>query len=300
MTKETLHIYCRVSTRVQEDGTSLDMQKDLGRQKAKQLGMKPKVWNEGAASSYHEDLLNRPKLMELMNEVETGSVKHLFVFNNDRLSRNEITQQTIKIALQRNDVVLYTRDGQFDLTNPSDKLFKTVLDGIAAYDNALRAERSRLGKVAKVKKGGWYGSSQPFGYKSVDKRLAIEKDESKWVKKIYDWYYNGKSIIWIKSQLDNNGVLGRRGGLFATGSINRLLRNTHYIGHYFWTDKKTGEQIRCECPPIVDKSIWQQVQKVRAKTVARKNQKNGGKKNFYLLRDLMVCGECGGNIAGRI
>ena len=152
MTKETLHIYCRVSTRVQEDGTSLDMQKDLGRQKAKQLGMKPKVWNEGAASSYHEDLLNRPKLMELMNEVETGSVKHLFVFNNDRLSRNEITQQTIKIALQRNDVVLYTRDGQFDLTNPSDKLFKTVLDGIAAYDNALRAERSRLGKVAKVKK----------------------------------------------------------------------------------------------------------------------------------------------------
>jgi len=44
-------------------------------------------------------LENRPVLMKLLSEVESGSVKHLFVFNNDRLSRNEITQQTIRIAL---------------------------------------------------------------------------------------------------------------------------------------------------------------------------------------------------------
>ena len=141
--KETLHIYCRVSTKVQEEGASLDVQRDEGKKKAKDLGMKAKVWNEGAASSHHEDLLNRPKLMELMNEIENGSAKHLFVFNNDRLSRNDITQQTIKLALQRSDAILYTKDGQFDLSNPSDRLFKTILDGIASYDNALRAERSR-------------------------------------------------------------------------------------------------------------------------------------------------------------
>jgi len=297
--KETLHIYCRVSTRVQEDGTSLDMQKDLGRQKAKQLGMKAKVWNEGAASSHHEDLANRPKLMELMNGVENGSVKHLFVFNNDRLSRNEITQQTIKIALQRNDVVLYTRDGQFDLTNPSDKLFKTVLDGIAAYDNALRAERSRLGKIAKVRQGYWYGAPTPFGYKSVNKKLAIDATESKWVKKIFKWHYDGKALIWIKGQLDKNGVLARRGNLFSTGSINRLLKNTHYIGYYTWTDKKSGETITCECPSIVDETVWHSLAERREKELTRINQRNRSTK-FYLLRDLLVCGECGSNMSGRI
>ena len=120
--KETLHIYCRVSTKVQEEGASLDVHRDEGKKKAKDLGMKAKVWNEGAASSHHEDLLNRPKLMELMNEIENGSAKHLFVFNNDRLSRNDITQQTIKLALQRSDAILYTKDAQFDLSNPSDRL----------------------------------------------------------------------------------------------------------------------------------------------------------------------------------
>ena len=76
------------------------------------------MWNEGAASSHHEDLVNRPVLVQLLQEIEQGEVKHLFVFNNDRLSRNEDTQFVIKSALKKNDVVLYTKDGQFDLNNP--------------------------------------------------------------------------------------------------------------------------------------------------------------------------------------
>ena len=95
----TLHIYTRVSTRIQDtDGTSLDTQKKIGITKSEEMGFGHKIWNEGGASSHHEDLENRPVLMKLLSEVESGSVKHLFVFNNDRLSRNEITQQTIRIA----------------------------------------------------------------------------------------------------------------------------------------------------------------------------------------------------------
>ena len=297
--KETLHIYTRVSTRVQESGTSLSTQEQLGKDKAKQLGMKAQIWNEGSASSNHEDLVNRPKLLELMNEVEKGNVSHLFVFNNDRLSRNDVTQQTIKLALQKNDVVLYTKDGQFDLTNPQDKLFKTVLDGIASYDNALRAERSRLGKLAKVKEGYWYGAPPPYGYKTENKKLAIDKEESKWVKKIFNWVYDGKSLIWIKSQLDKNGVVARRGKFFSTGSLNVLLKNTHFIGYYYWSDKKSGEVIRCECPPIIDETVREEVTKRREISNARQNQKNRTEK-FYLLRDFMVCGECGTNMRGRI
>ena len=43
--KETLHIYTRVSTAAQEDGASLDTQKDIGIAKSKELGMTHKVWN---------------------------------------------------------------------------------------------------------------------------------------------------------------------------------------------------------------------------------------------------------------
>ena len=72
-----------------------------------------------------------------------------------------------------------------------------------------------------VKKGFWYGAPPPYGYKLVDKKLAIHPEESKWVKKMFRWFYDGKSIIWIKSQLDTNGVIPRRKrGTFNPGSIN--------------------------------------------------------------------------------
>jgi DNA invertase Pin-like site-specific DNA recombinase len=297
---DTLHIYTRVSTRVQdEEGTSLATQKELGIAKSKDLKMKHKVWNEGAASSHHEDLLNRPILAKLLLDMEQGEIKHLFVFNNDRLSRNEDTQFVIKSALRKNDVVLYTKDGQFDLNNPQDKLFKSLLDSVAEYDNALRAERSRLGKINKVRQGFWYGAPPPYGYELLESKLSPHPVESKWVKKMFRWFYDGKSITWIKSQLDKNGVLARRGKLFTTGSINVLLQNTHHTGHYNWTDKKSGETIACFCPAIVDETVWNEVQRRREEIFARKGQNNRTKR-FYLLRNLMFCGECGSQMSGRI
>ena len=297
--KETLHIYTRISSKSQEEGTSLETQKELGIQKSKDLGMKHKLWNEGAQSSHHEDLLNRPKIVELLQDIESGKVKHLFVYNNDRLSRNDQTQFIIKNAIMKNGVMLYTKDGTYDLNNPTDKLMKSLLDGVAEYDNAIRAERSRLGKMNKVRNGGWYGAPPPYGYEVVDGKLAIHPEESKTVKRIYNWFNKGKPIAEIKSILDKEGITARRGGLFQTQSINRLMQNTHHIGYYTYTDKKTGETIPCVCPPIVDETVWNNVQEIRKKIFARKGQNNRTQR-FYLLRNLMYCEECGSQMSGRI
>lgn len=297
--KETLHIYCRVSSDIQLKGSSLEVQKELGVKKSKELGMKSKVWNEGAKSSHHEDLLNRPKIVELLQEIENGTVKHLFVYNNDRLSRNEQTQFIIKNAIMKNGVTLYTKDGTYDLNNPTDKLMKTLLDGVAEYDNAIRAERSRLGRLNKVRNGGWYGAPPPYGYEIIDGKLSVHPKESKVVKKIFKWFNEGKSIGDIKSQLDKDGVTARRGGLFQTQSINKLMQNTHHIGYYSFRDKKTDETIEVSCPAIVDVTVWNDAQERRKRIFARKGQNNRTQR-FYLLRNLMYCGECGSTIAGRI
>jgi len=296
---ETLHIYTRVSSASQEDGTSLETQKQLGVKKSKELGMKHQLWNEGAASSHHEDLLNRPKMIELLQEIESGNIKHLFVYNNDRLSRNDQTQFIIKNAIMKNGVMLYTKDGTYDLNNPTDKLMKSLLDGVAEYDNAIRAERSRLGKLNKVRNGGWYGAPPPYGYEIVDGKLSIHPEESKTVKKIYKWFNDGKPIADIKRLLDKEGITARRGGLFNTGSINRLMQNTHHIGYYTYTDKKSGETVSVVCPPLVDETLWNRVQERRHKIFERKGQNNRTKR-FYLLRNLMYCGECGSQMSGRI
>lgn len=301
MDDQVLHIYCRVSTRIQEtDGTSLETQQDLGIKKAEELGYKHKLWNEGAKSSHHEDITARPILSALLTDIRDGKVKHLWVIENSRLSRNDMVASTIRYEMNKAGVVLYTKDGRYDLNNPSDTFTRQILDATSQLENALRTERSRLGKLQKARMGQWHGGPPPYGYEIKEKRLQPHEEESKWVKRIFQEYSSGTSMMDIKTLLDTNGVQPRRkGSTWALGSLQALVSNTHYIGRYTYTDSKTDESVEVECPKIVSVSVWQKCNVKKRKTRERKGQINRTK-HFYLLRDIMFCGHCGTPMGGRI
>lgn len=296
---KTLHVYTRVSTVAQADkGTSLQSQLELGKKKARELGFKVKHWDEGGKSSHHEDIAGRPVLFELYESVKSGFVKHLWVYDQSRLSRNDQVASVFRYECNRQGVTLYTKDGQFDLSSPTDMLLKQLLDAVAEFDNATRAERSRLGKLQRVKGGYWHGGPPPFGYQLKNRKLELNSVEAKWVKRIFKESLKGRSSPQIKTLLDSNAVQTRRGGAWSIGSIQALLKNTHYAGQYTYEDKKSGQKIKVECPLIVDALTWSAVQNSRKKEVSRQSQKNATKK-FYLLRDLMFCGHCGRPMSAR-
>lgn len=301
MKKDVLHIYIRVSTLAQADkGTSLESQQQLGIKRAKELKFDYEVWNEGGKSSHHEEIQGRPKLYELFQAIKAGDVKHLWIYDQSRLSRNDQVASILRYEFNKQGVTLYTKDGKFDLSSPSDKLLKQMLDAVAEFENSVRAERSRIGKLIKVKAGFWHGGPPPFGYQLEQGKLTENKVESKWVKFIFKQALKGISIAHIKKELDSNAVLARRGGLWTLGSIESLMTNTHYIGRYNFTDRVSGESVEVKCPLIVDEITWNSINLARKRRASRKDQQNATIKNFYLLRDFMVCGHCGKKMAGRI
>jgi site-specific DNA recombinase len=299
--KETLHIYTRVSTSIQEDdGTSLETQKGLGVERSKNLGMKNRVWNEGSRSSSHDDLSNRPVLTELLQEVQDGRVKHLYVWNTDRLSRNIQTWGLIRLLLIKNDVHLHTPTGELILTDPQTNLMLGIMSEFSQYDNLLRTERFRLGKLVRIREGGWKGGPPPYGYMLEDGLLVVNSDESKWVVKIHEWYRDSYTPEQIKDELLKNGVITRRGNpVWSLGSINALLRNTHYDGYWYYTDKKSETSIRVPCPRICTPELIQTVKKAWEKRRYGKGKgraeraKTSVTKHTYLLSKLIKCGVCG-------
>lgn len=297
----TLHIYSRVSTLAQADkGTSLQSQLELGIKKAAELGFSHKIWDEGARSSHHEEISKRPVLFELYESIQSGLVKHLWVYDQSRLSRNDQVASVFRYECNKQGVTLYTKDGQFDLSSPQDKFLKQMLDAMAEWDNTTRSERTRLGKLHRVRTGNWHGGSPPFGYTLESKKLVIEQTEAKWVRRIFKESLAGEASPAIKQLLDSNGVTARRGGLWSLGSIQALLKNSHYTGQYTYKDKKSEQAITVQCPAIVDTVTWEGVQIAHRREGQRQLQKNATTKNFYLLRDLMHCGHCGRRISGRI
>lgn len=300
--ERTLHIYVRVSTQAQMDhGTSLESQRDLGIQKAKELGFSWKIWDEGGRSSHHEDIAQRPKLNELYIAIRSDEVKHLWIYDQSRISRNDQVASIFRYECNKRGVTLYTKDGVFDLSNPTDKLLKQLLDAVAEFDNSTRSERTRLGKLNRVRSGMWHGGPPPYGYKLEEKRLTIEPSEAKWVKRIFDEVLKGKTAVQIKKLLDSNAVATRRTkNSWSIGSINALLKNSHYSGFYTYTDSKSEQEIQVQCESIVEPTVWSEVQSRRNPINQRSKQKNPTTKHFYLLRDLMFCAHCGRPISGRI
>lgn len=301
-----LHIYIRVSTKEQKDNnTSLESQKKIGVELSEKLGIKSKVWDEGSQSSFKDDLDNRPILLNLLTEVDKGKIEKLYVWNTDRLSRNQKVWSLIRYKLKTNNVLLYVGSDikPIDLSDPMDDLLVGLLSEISSYDNKLRMERFRLGRIERVRNGYWFGGPPPFGYEIKDKRLVPNKFESKWVNYIFDRYDKGDTIDKIRNDLFVNGVKSRRGNLnWSNGSIEKLFQNTHFEGWYQMTDKKSGETFKIECSPIVPIGLINKVRKKREERSYKRGMgrmSGGNTQKEYLLKGLLECGFCGSKFGGR-
>ena len=174
-----------------------------------------------------------------------------------------------------------------------------ILTAIGAYENHLRAERTRLGKIKRIQAGYWMGGSPPFGYQITAKKLAENPDESKWVKFVYESYLQGESVKQISLNLTLNHVRTRRNNvIWSLGAVESLLTNTHFGGNYTYIDKKTDLIIPCTCPAILDASLIEDVRKEKQRRSSRRNRESN-QKHFYLLRELLVCGHCGAHFSAR-
>ena len=295
---ETLHIYTRVSSAAQaEEGMSLDFQREIGIERAQRLGFEYKVWNEGGRSSNHEEIDKRPVLTQVYDGIRKGEIKHLFVYDQSRLSRNDNVSSIFRYECNKQGVTLYNKEGKYDLGNPQDQFLKQILDAVGQFDNAQRAERTRLGKIARIRQGNWMGGPPPFGYEIKDKKLVIEPTEAMWVQKIFEMYAARVPSIDIKTELDSHGVLPRRKiGTWSLGSLQALMRNTHYIGYWNFADSKSGEEVKVDCPRILSTELWQRVKETREFNLVRRG--DNSVKHFYLLKRILRCGHCGTWLSG--
>lgn len=297
MVKPELHIYLRVSSEIQEEeGFGLVTQEKSGVDCAAKHRFKPVIHREGAASSYHENFENRPVLRTLLALCESGSVQNLYAYNLDRLSRNDLTSSQIRYILKKNSINLYTHHGIHVLDNPQDNFMMQIMSAVATLDNENRVDRLRRGKLEKIKRGGWQGGPPPFGYKIERGNLVEEPTESKWVKKMYEWFDDGIKIDDIRLKLMTHGVLTRRGKAnWGYQTILNILTSSNVDGRNTYTDKKIGESVEVITPKMVDPILSQSVKdKVSKMRVGKVNTKHNS-----LFKEVMKCGGCGSTYGHR-
>jgi DNA invertase Pin-like site-specific DNA recombinase len=302
---ETLHILIRVSTSSQEvehGGTSLITQKQQGIELSKKLNMKYQIHDEGGTSSSKDTLENRPVMLNLLRLMDEGLCTHLWVVNTDRISRG-FTWYVIRKKMVDNGVILYTSNGRYDTSGSMETMILGILSEVSMYDSRLRIDRSRTGKIEKVKQNFYRGGDPPFGFRIKKEvrgsKLVIDEIESQYVTLVYTMYHQGHTVKEIKQVLEESNVKTRRGNKhWSLGTLQLMLRNDTYIGIDEFHDKKSGITIRNQIPSIIPVKLFEEVQQRRMKILTRKGQINRSTRKF-LFRDYLFCG-CGSPIGGRV
>ena len=282
--KNTIYVYCRVSTKSQgDDGTSLDVQEERGIKYSKELNLKPIVIKE-VGSGLQPYIEKRTQFTELMDGIYDDKVKNVWIDEDTRLTRLDTDLSTIHIEMKQKNVNLYVG------SSPTPKKWDWITDLVDTIitkvnQNQIRTQvRKGIRSKRKLFQEGYYmKGNPPYGYKLVDKKLEIHEENSEWVKKMFDWYIKGISPYKIKQYLFENEVKPPRSksDYFPQRTIFVILQNKNYIGIDTYGD------LTNEIPPIIEKDIFQIVQK-KIKTHSGSSRSEETNHDF-LLRGIIKC-----------
>ncbi|MDB2493187.1 recombinase family protein [Flavobacteriaceae bacterium] len=309
-----LGIYTRLSKQ-DEESNSINNQLREGKQFAADFHYSDiKIYNEGEGVSGGLDIVDRPKLKELMGDIKSGLVTSLWVRNQNRLERNSLTYATFVQTVKSYKCKVYFNGVLQDYNNPNDNLLGGILSQLNSYKLELQSEQTKKVLRDNVIAGKSHARI-PYGYtKDENNFLIIDKDEAKIIKKVYKWSLEGIGTNKIADRLNELGVPTAYNKMEGTlkvvnkydkqdittvkkseikwsgNTIRGFIKNSHYKGVRVFSGNEY------ECPAIFDAQYWQQVN-----DNLKKNANNSGKvvSHKYLLKGLLRCGKCGRNMYGR-
>jgi len=179
------------------------------------------------------DADNRPEFQRMIADSAKRQSQGILVYQLDRFARNRYDSATYKSKLKKNGVrLLSARENISD--DASGVLMESVLEGMAEYFSAELSQKVKRGMSLTAEKCEFTGSFVPLGYKVVDKKFVISEDEAPIIKRMFEMYLAGKTMVDIIRYLDENGVKTRQGNSYHKDTIRRILTNRKYLGIYIY------------------------------------------------------------------
>ncbi len=264
-------IYTRKSTEegLEQDFNSLDAQREacgayILSQASQGWEAVPELYDDGGWSGGNMD---RPGIVQLLDDVKAGKIDVIVVYKVDRLTRSLADFAKIVEILDENEASFVSVTQSFNTTNSMGRLTLNVLLSFAQFEREVTGERIRDKIAASKKKGMWMGGAVPHGFKVENRKLLIREDEAEAVRYIFNRYLELKSIPTLAEDLAAKGLRTRERQLkdgrtignvcFGTGPLALLLKNPIYVGKIRHKDNiYDGEH-----EAIIADDIFEKVQK---------------------------------------
>lgn len=304
--------YIRVST----DKQDYERQRDEIMLYAKKMDFAvAKIFEDKQTGSTYDDRLG---FQDLLIFLEENPHTKIIIFDEiSRMGRDTAMQVTTYKELTRKGVRVFTRGkGEFG-SNKEDNLLFTVLSAIADYEKQTIIDRTSSGRRKVVRDGFTQISQRPFGYnllftqkkeRQVLKRQFVEvnEEEAGHVRKMYEIVAKNGTVFDVLRYLKIHKIKPLKSKEWGKSSVLRILHSPTYYGEWqfgkyvknhksrYSLSKRSKDQIvTVEIPPIVSKSLFDQVQDNLNKNRIKFNPRN--QKTQFVFKGLLQC-SCGGTM----
>ena len=320
MKNQKVAAYIRLSKEDEKEGESesVSNQKDLIQKYVLQnnLGICEFFIDDGYSGGNFE----RPNFKKMICEIENGNITTVITKDTSRLGRDFIeTSHYMFRYFPEHNIRYIAILENFDTFNPNgveDMIpFQTIINDWYLKDTSRKIKSVRQNKM---RQGLYMGSTVPYGYKrSKEDNCKFEIDEyaSEVVKRIFQMRLEGVKPTIIARTLSNEKISppsiynGRNikksytTYLWSLSTINQILTNPIYIGNmvqrkFDKVNYKSKKKIKLKednwitvencVTPIISKDDFETVQKMKKNNVTQ-----NAKGYNYLLKGLVVCGDCG-------
>lgn len=213
--------YVRVSTKNQEDNTSLaDQEKRI---KAYCEAFGHELINLYVEVGSGKNTKSREQFNLALEDVKTNA-DGIIAIKLDRIARN--TRDVLALVedvLQPANKALVLLDLQVDTSTPTGKMILTVMAAVATLERDTIKERMQNGRKAKNEDGGFAYGSPKFGERSVDGELIADNREQETINIIRKHHKSGKSRQSIADFLNKNNIPSKRGGQWSGTTVGRVI-----------------------------------------------------------------------------
>jgi DNA invertase Pin-like site-specific DNA recombinase/DNA-directed RNA polymerase subunit M/transcription elongation factor TFIIS len=247
-------IYARVSSEEQkEEGYSLQSQIRIltGKMQNDEItAIHPPI--EESESSRN----NREGIAELLELAHSKQIKYVYVYSLDRLGRNVVETPYFLYLLNKEGVIVRTRDKEYNLDDPLQYVMVVLESYASDIETRKLAKRTQDGKKEKFRRGKWVGSKIPFAcLKNKDDELELNQDISPIVFDIFTTFITvGTTIEELTRSIDDR--YSAKIGKLSKGQVRGILANPIYTGRLRYAEL---EDFKASLA-IIPKELFERVQ----------------------------------------
>ena len=220
----------------------------------------------------------REGFKKLIDDCRAGKIDLIIVKAISRFARNTLTMLETIRELKNLGVDVFFEEQNLHSISSEGEMVLTFLASFAQEEARSVSENMKWRVRKNFEKGEAWSTRKTLGYVYKDRKMIVEPEEAKLVRRIFGMYVNGLGIQGIANKLNAENVKPPESNKWKKDSVRYILTNISYTGDLLlqkfynvdYMSKKSkrnkGEKdkylVEGDHEPIVSKETFERVQEL--------------------------------------